>query len=243
MLESMFSPTSSPRLFRARAYVTSILTDPLYFSVGDILRSVIRDCVNLRTLSCRCFPTCADSITPPSALRTLGATCDLAVMDFSPKSASKLRPLYRGITHLVIEVNDCGTASIHNSNLTHVYAGCRPSIAPPWTSPLPSNLQLYLVYLLSSYFQKSGGFQTTLSQSRYADLQHSRRIDKRFVLVVPYSDSTWLGRETCGGSLVAPKSWEDESIPEELRRKLLYDWLEEEGWSEGENIVNERVNW
>ncbi|KAH8813431.1 hypothetical protein DL96DRAFT_1716342 [Flagelloscypha sp. PMI_526] len=239
LLDAIFS-SQSPRLVRARSYIRSIRA-PKYDTIeGDTLKSILHHCVNLRTLVAGHLSKAAYSIPTPPNLTTLGLPNDFALIYFWPPniSHSKKHALFLGITHLVVE-DSYWPVRIQTSNLTHVFVGYRPASTPPWTCPLPPNLQVYLIYLPSSCFSTDADIGPILSHSPFADIQYEGRVDKRFVLVVPRSNVTWPGRETCLGFVVAP-DW-NRRVPESSRNNL-YNWLEE-AWAEGEKIIQRRADW
>ncbi|KAH8813428.1 hypothetical protein DL96DRAFT_1685272 [Flagelloscypha sp. PMI_526] len=234
--------SQSPRLIRARLYITSVRA-PKYDKIkGDTLKTILNHGINLRTLVAGDLSNAAFSIQTPPNLTTLGVPNEFALRFFWPQDSSDTEnhPLFSGITHLVVE-DSYKAVRVHMSNLTHVFVGCRPASRPPWTHPLPPNLQLYLVYLPSYCFTMGVDFSPILSQSQFADIQYQKRVDKRFVLVVPRANVMWPGRETCGGFVVAP-DWNGGRLVPESSRTNLYDWVGK-AWTEGEKIVEKRVDW
>ncbi|KAH8798425.1 hypothetical protein DL96DRAFT_1639380 [Flagelloscypha sp. PMI_526] len=233
----MFSTSASPRLLRNMAYITSITIPEDDDAINlKTLKIILQRCINLRTLVSGDLPESAFGITPPSSLKALGFMDDLSA---SPLHDTEVFPLFRGITHAVIETNEFNCGHVQASGLTHVYTGCYSTRAPPWTAPLLPQLQLYLVYF-QPFMPKTGAdFYTKISESQFDDIQYRGKVDRRFVLVVHPSRAMWPGRETCGGFLVAP-DWEAGMPMTKSSRKKLYSWLEDEAWTEGEKIVKQR---
>ncbi|KAH8813435.1 hypothetical protein DL96DRAFT_1626040 [Flagelloscypha sp. PMI_526] len=243
MLDMMFSPSCSPRLLRARVYVTSILAPGSEHLRSDIFESILQNCLNIHTLVVDNIPEPVLSITPPSSLKTLGVTTDTLACNIGPPGKTKQHPLFRGITHLVIEMRFYGSEKLQTSNLTHVYTRCSVYERPPWLVPLPAQLQLFLIRLTPIDPVSDKELYKYISQSSWADFQHEGKVDKRFVLIVRHSNTRWRGGSTCGGFVVVPKSWENEYIYKESGRIMLYQWLEKEAWAAGEKVVEQRIDW
>ncbi|KAH8813441.1 hypothetical protein DL96DRAFT_1758873 [Flagelloscypha sp. PMI_526] len=179
LLETMFSPSCSPRLLRARGHITSFRGPAGNITDHLILKTVLNHCSNLRTLISGVIPRSCYSINGPSNLNTIGVTYDGTL---SLRLVDELRdqPFFRGITYVIIE--HPGMESVQASNLTHLFLQFHTYGTPPWTvHPLPVHLQLCLVYLTCGARITDEWFHKLLSGLRFADIEHRGRVDKRLV--------------------------------------------------------------
>ncbi|KAH8822375.1 hypothetical protein DL96DRAFT_1620854 [Flagelloscypha sp. PMI_526] len=232
MLKAMASTSCSSRLVRARAHVASIRQYPYGKFDRDVLEGVLRNCPNLQILAARALPRPALTIPLPSGLKTLAVTVDSVLHDMWPPLEPQEHPFFRSITHLIVERTK-GSFHLQKSSLTHLFMGCMSQATPPWILPPPPHLQLALVYFMPE------DFDNIVLKPSFMAIQYQGKVDKRFVLVVPPSYETWARTNTSSGFLVAP-DWDSSYYPMEWDRTMLYDWLKEEAWNEGEKIVRRR---